>query len=79
MTKRYKTDDIATYKNIINEKFPSFLDDWATFTKSIGTKPNRFNKTYIDSTTKLVHTTFSLEKWYRSQDFETDLPTFFKQ
>lgn len=78
MTKLYKPFEKNEFKNVIDEKYPEFLNIWNQFLETTSTQSNKFNKTYIDKETKAVHTTFSLHRWFTSPDFESDVLKYFK-
>lgn len=78
MTKRFKASDVKQYHETIENKYPDLLDDWAKFVETVSKNPSKYNKTYIDHSTKTIHSTFSESRWYRSQDFEKDLMNYFK-
>ena len=78
MTKRFKASYVKQYHETIENKYPDLLDDWAKFVETVSKNPSKYNKTYIDHSTKTIHSTFSESRWYRSQDFEKDLMNYFK-
>lgn len=79
MTVKYMPEDIADGADAVNRNLSQFNEEWNSFLERISNLNTKHIKTFIDKETREVRTTFNLKQWIRSNEFETDVISYFAQ
>lgn len=78
VTKKYKPAEIKDFDEAVRKSLPKFKNEWQKFVEEKSRERTDFVRTYIDRETKKPRQAFNLAGWYRSNEFEKDVLSYFK-